>query len=333
MKANSLHNPNVIYVGQQLIIPEKSSYGTGGPQCATYYTVRQGDTLSQIALNYGVDVYVLARANGITDLNDVYVGQSLCIPGSGGNNYPQQPSYPQEKPQQQPQQQPQKQPPSNQPSCNPCGQPTSDGRPPGEAQRPNNQGPQCDGPCGGPQQPNGQGPQCNAPCEGPQQPNNQGPQCNDSCEGPHSNKPQCNDPCQGPKHPGGERPTETWKGTYFNDKYFTEFALERQDVEVNFNWGIGSPDPGIEPDRFSVRWEKVAYFKAGPYRFTAVADDGVRVYVDDQLIIDAWVIQPATEYKADINLSDGPHKVVVEYYEEAEDAQIHVFWEQRRQHK
>src|SRR5215212_3344394 len=39
MEANSLHNPNMIYVGQQLIIPESYSEGTGGPQCDSYYTV------------------------------------------------------------------------------------------------------------------------------------------------------------------------------------------------------------------------------------------------------------------------------------------------------
>jgi hypothetical protein len=115
------------------------------------------------------------------------------------------------------------------------------------------------------------------------------------------------------------RPTEYWKGTYFNDKYFGEFALERQDLEVNFNWMTGSPFGELNQDRFSARWEKVEYFKGGPYRFYAIADDGVRVYVDDQLIIDAWVIQPATEYKADVNLG--------------EDAQIRVYWEPRKHHK
>jgi hypothetical protein len=83
-------------------------------------------------------------------------------------------------------------------------------------------------------------------------------------------------------------------------------------------------------DRFSVRWEKIEYFRAGHYRFFAVADDGVRVIVDDQTIIDAWVIQPATEYKADIFLHEGLHKLVVEYYEEAEDALIKVNWEPLR---
>ncbi|MCC6457874.1 MAG: LysM peptidoglycan-binding domain-containing protein [Caldilineaceae bacterium] len=319
LQANSLRNANVIYVGQQLIIPEKSNYGTGGPVCASYYTVRRGDTLSGIALYNGIDQYALARANGLYDLNDVFVGQTLCIPGSSTPQQPVQPQRPVVEPQR----------PADGPQCNPCEAPKKDA--------PKNEGPQR--PADGPQRP-ADGPQCN-PCnagnEGPQRP----------ADGPQrpSDGSQCNS-CGGPERPDGDRPrydddkkheplrpTEFWKGTYFSDKYFSEFAMERQDLEVNFNWMIGSPFGDTNQDRFSVRWEKVEYFKGGPYRFFAVADDGVRVYVDDQLIIDAWVIQPATEYKADLNLSDGPHKVVVEYYEEAEDAQIHVYWEQRRHNK
>jgi len=123
------------------------------------------------------------------------------------------------------------------------------------------------------------------------------------------------------------QPTDYWKGDYYNDKYFGKFFTERQDPDVNFNWGTGAPIEGMNKDRFSVRWERVASFKGGPTRFYVTADDGVRVYVDDQLIIDHWVIQPATDFTADVNLSPGPHKVVVEYYEEAEDAIIRVRWE------
>lgn len=329
MKANSLRNPNVIYVGQQLIIPEKEHYGTGGPQCADYYTVRRGDTLSEIALNKGVNEYALARANGIYDLNDIYVGQSLCIPGNYTGNYNGGNDYPQSKPE---------------PDYPKNDKPQYDG--------PKNDGPKNDGPCNGCGGPQNEGPQYDGPKnDGPK---NDGPQRPD-----YEDDHRCSGPCGGPEHQEGDhhddghqddghqddgwkddehkheplRPTEYWKGTYFNDKYFSEFVLERQDLEVNFNWLIGSPFSDMNQDRFSVRWEKVEYFKGGPYRFYAIADDGVRVYVDDQLIIDGWVIQPATEYKADINLSDGPHKLVVEYYEEAEDAQIRVYWEPRRHNK
>jgi LysM repeat protein len=309
MKANSLRNSNLIYVGQQLIIPTPEKQGTGGPECAVYYTVVRGDSLSSVALTYGIDEYTLARANGIYELNEIYVGQKLCVPTRSGGT-PQQPPATNEGPQR------------------PADVPQRPSEPP-KNEGPKNEGPKADGPVrpdNGPQAegPKNEGPKNDGPkAEGP---NTEGPvRPGDGPQRPED-KPRDSEP----DRPEPLRPTEYWKGTYFSDKYFSEFALERQDLEVNFNWFTGSPFNSGTQDRFSVRWEKVEYFKGGPYRFYAIADDGVRVYVDDQLIIDAWVIQPATEYKADLDLSDGPHKIVVEYYEEAEDAQIRVYWEQRR---
>lgn len=304
MQANMLRNPNMIYVGQQLIIPDRgrNDGGTGGPVCADYYTVRRGDTLSGIAWSYGLDGYALARANGLYDLNEIYVGQKLCIPASKGTGGPDKnPGKPAEGPQR------------------PVGEPDKhDGKPMDGPQRPVNEpgknpGKSMDGP--------------QRPTDGPQRPMD-GP---DKGPGKPMDGPQR--PPDDRDRPGGKpemRPTEYWKGTYFTDKYFSEFALERQDLEVNFNWGTGSPFGNSNENRFSARWEKVEFFKGGVYTFYAIADDGVRVYVDDQLIIDGWKIQPATEYKADVHLGEGPHKLVVEYYEEAEDAQIRVYWEAKR---
>jgi LysM repeat protein len=76
--ANGLTNPNRIYVGQRLYIPAGGGYASA---CAAAYTVRRGDTMARIARYYGVNVYTLARANGIANLNHIYVGQRLCIPG------------------------------------------------------------------------------------------------------------------------------------------------------------------------------------------------------------------------------------------------------------
>ena len=120
-----------------------------------------------------------------------------------------------------------------------------------------------------------------------------------------------------------------WKGSYFKDKYFSEFVEERQDAEVRFNWYKEAPFEGMPKDRFSVRWERAVYFDGGDYRFYATADDGVRVFVGDTMVIDGWKIQPATEYKGDISLPRGIQWVVVEYYEEAEDALIDVYWAPR----
>lgn len=289
MQANNLRNPNRIVVGQDLVIPEAhtgkpgtGSPGTGGPQCADTHVVRRSETLSGIALAYGLDVYTLARANGIYDLNDVFVGQHLCIPG---------PSKPVVEP------------------PRPAAKPVEPQKPVVQPQRPADV--PKEGPKDGPQRPDG--PPKDGPKEGPKD----GPQRPD---GP-------------PKDDGPKRPVhsdEYWTGQYFKDKYFSEFVEERKDKEIRFNWYTGSPFNGITEDRFSIRWEKIEHFRSGWYRFTAVADDGVRVYVDDQLIIDGWKIQPATEYKGEVFLHEGGHKLVVEYYEEAEDAQISVEWESIR---
>ena len=117
---------------------------------------------------------------------------------------------------------------------------------------------------------------------------------------------------------------------YFGDKYFESLVEERKDAEVRFNWYKEAPFEGMPEDRFSVRWERSVFFDGGEYEFYATSDDGVRVYVDDNLIIDAWQIQPATDHKVTTSLSPGVHWVKVEYYEEAEDALITVYWEPKK---
>jgi len=50
-----------------------------------------------------------------------------------------------------------------------------------------------------------------------------------------------------------------WTGLYFNNPNLSGSpALVRQDSEINFDWGTGSPDPSIPTDNFSVRWSRSA---------------------------------------------------------------------------
>jgi LysM repeat protein len=89
--ANHIANPSLIYVGQRLIIP-----GTGAPvpPPARIHVVQPGETLYSIARYYGVSVWTIAAANGIADINRIYVGQRLVIPmgaPSGGVVYIVQP--------------------------------------------------------------------------------------------------------------------------------------------------------------------------------------------------------------------------------------------------
>ncbi len=77
IQANSITNPNTIYIGQSLVIPGQTATES------TTYVVGSGDTLYRIALQYGVSTNALVQANGLGSAGTIYVGQVLSIPGSG----------------------------------------------------------------------------------------------------------------------------------------------------------------------------------------------------------------------------------------------------------
>lgn len=121
----------------------------------------------------------------------------------------------------------------------------------------------------------------------------------------------------------------TWRGEYFDNTTLSGAPkLVRNDGAIDFDWGNGSPDPSLPADNFSVRWTRTLGFNAGTYRFFASADDGVRVWVDGKLVIDAWVDQSMSRtHTGDIYLASGQHTIVVEYYERGVTAGAHVWWQ------
>jgi hypothetical protein len=120
----------------------------------------------------------------------------------------------------------------------------------------------------------------------------------------------------------------TWNaGYYANMNLSGDPILARSDAAIDFDWGSGSPGAAVPSDRFSARWHRTLGFEAGTYRFSASADDGVRIFIDGQLVLNAWVKQklPNT-HQADITLTKGQHAVVVEYFEEGGESAVHVWW-------
>jgi LysM repeat protein len=99
-QASGIVNPNVISVGQMLTIPGCGTTGArppatstpggvvggtpvpGGSTGGTTYTIQQGDTLFALSLRFGVPVNSIAAANGISNINLIYMGQTLTIPAS-----------------------------------------------------------------------------------------------------------------------------------------------------------------------------------------------------------------------------------------------------------
>lgn len=120
-----------------------------------------------------------------------------------------------------------------------------------------------------------------------------------------------------------------WRGAYYDNRTLSGSpVVVRDDIAVDFDWGGDSPAPQVPPDNFSARWTRTATVDAGTHRFHARADDGVRVWVDDRLIIDEWHISTGdTAYSGDVYLSRGDHDVEVEYYEAGGGAKVSVWWE------
>jgi beta-glucosidase len=106
-------------------------------------------------------------------------------------------------------------------------------------------------------------------------------------------------------------------------------VLNRVDETVNFDWGMSNPAPGLPADDFSVRWVgKLAPATSGKYRFGAIADDGVRVYLDGKLIAEDWTEHAPATVTGEVTLEAGKtYDVKMEYYESKIGAVAKLVWQ------
>lgn len=120
---------------------------------------------------------------------------------------------------------------------------------------------------------------------------------------------------------------------YYDNADLTGLAVTRTEPAVNFNWAAGSPDPAVGADTFSARWsgEVEAKFTEA-YTFTVTADDGVRLWVNGQQLVNRWVNQAATPVSGTINLVAGRrYDIVLEYYENTGQASVKLEWQSASQ--
>ncbi len=120
-----------------------------------------------------------------------------------------------------------------------------------------------------------------------------------------------------------------WLAFYWDNQDFSGSPkISRTDPAINFNWQTGSPDPAIPVDHFSARWSSTFTFAAGTYRFSVGADDGARVAIDGNLIINRWsdAVAGFTVNSADVALGAGNHQIIVDYYENMGNAGIQFYW-------
>jgi len=123
------------------------------------------------------------------------------------------------------------------------------------------------------------------------------------------------------------------RADYYKGMNFENLALTRTDPQINFNWGDpGGPDPAVGDDNFSVRWSgEVEAVFTETYTFYPRTDDGVRLFVDGQLLVDSWINRSATEDNGTIDLIAGnTYSLVMEYYEDDSGASAVLRWSSPR---
>ena len=157
-----------------------------------------------------------------------------------------------------------------------------------------------------------------------------------ACTGgpPPSSPPETKYYCGG----GGKGSCPEWKTSYYNNKNLSGDPLVVVNTNVgtngfSFDWLGGSPRSadGVNPDNFSVRWEREINFAGGAYVFKARSDDGIRIKIDGQTISElddwtthSWPEQPLTARRY---ISQGRHNVTVDYFEHWGSAKIDVSWQ------
>lgn len=129
--------------------------------------------------------------------------------------------------------------------------------------------------------------------------------------------------------------TATFTGNGLKGDYYantTSFvgtpAFSRTDTVVSFNWGAAGPGGGVSADNFCVRWTgQVQPPTSGTYTFYTFSDNGTRLWVNNQLIIDNWTAPSASEVNGTISLTGGTkYNIRLDFFETAGNATVFMQW-------
>ncbi len=118
-------------------------------------------------------------------------------------------------------------------------------------------------------------------------------------------------------------------GEYFNNMDFSgDPVLVRVDREIHFDWGGGAPDEAVNSEQFSVRWTgKLTAPATGEYQLGVTTDDGVRLFLDGQLLIEYWKDRSPMTNTVSVKLEKNrQYDIRMEYYENAGGAFASLGW-------
>jgi hypothetical protein len=122
---------------------------------------------------------------------------------------------------------------------------------------------------------------------------------------------------------------------YYNGSTFDTLALTRIDPTVDFDWGSGSAASSVNVDQFSARWTgQVQPLYSETYTFSTESDDGIRLWVNGQQLIEAWAEYSPTQNSGTIALAAGQkYDLKIEYHENSGGAIAKLSWSSSSQAK
>lgn len=125
-----------------------------------------------------------------------------------------------------------------------------------------------------------------------------------------------------------QQTTVVWTTEFYNNLYLIGSPVAtRTDATLAFNWGGGSPMTGVNADNFTARITGGAFFPAGTYRFTLVADDAVKLRVGTfERLSTFGDPKPGEQVSVDVTLEAKVHQLQVDYREFEGDAYVYLAW-------
>lgn len=116
-------------------------------------------------------------------------------------------------------------------------------------------------------------------------------------------------------------------GEYYDGNNFNKLVKVRQDKQLYFDWDYESPMPELDAEYFSIRWRGKMYSgEGGKHIISAYTDDGMRIWLNGKLILNAWKDQPPRLYEKRVLLEpDQFYDIRIDYYQKQYQTTAAVF--------
>lgn len=130
-----------------------------------------------------------------------------------------------------------------------------------------------------------------------------------------------------PPDGGGQFNTGPWYTEYFANATLTPPpTVVRTEPAIRFDWRGLPPQPGMPGTFWSARFTQTRFFNPGVYQFVARVDDGVRIYINGVQIMNEWREQSTRTFTSNVKLGAGNYNIVVEYAQFGGSSDFSLYW-------